>query len=221
MMVATRNGRGSLGGRAGKAAAALVLSLGVAFSGPRADEPLEHGEGVAPDQPAIQIAMKGSSAPSDIVLWNQDGERIHFYRDLIEGKVVAINTIFTTCLTICPIMGLYFAELQNDELLGDRIGRDVNLISISIDPGIDSPERLKAWSQELGAGPGWTLLTGSMADVLGLLNWLAIQFPGDDKTTHSQLVLVGNDATDTWTYVRGDASPDELSEAIVAALESG
>jgi len=221
MMVATRNGRGSLGGRAGKAAAALVLSLGVAFSGPRADEPLEHGEGVAPDQPAIQIAMKGSSAPSAIVLWNQDGERIHFYRDLIEGKVVAINTIFTTCLTICPIMGLYFAELQNDELLGDRIGRDVNLISISIDPGIDSPERLKAWSQELGAGPGWTLLTGSMADVLGLLNWLAIQFPGDDKTTHSQLVLVGNDATDTWTYVRGDASPDELSEAIVAALESG
>ena len=165
--------------------------------------------------------MKGSSVPSDIVLWNQDGERIHFYRDLVEGKVVAINTIFTTCLTICPIMGLYFAELQNNELLGGRIGREVNLISISIDPGIDSPERLKAWSRELGAGPGWTLLTGSMADVLALLESLAIQYPGADKTTHSQLVLVGNDATDTWTFVRGDASPDELSEAILAALESG
>ena len=112
-----------------------------------ADEPLEHGEGIAPEQAAIQVAMKGSSVPSDIVLWNQDGERIHFYRDLVEGKVVAINTIFTTCLTICPIMGLYFAELQNNELLGGRIGREVNLISISIDPEIDSPERLKAWSR--------------------------------------------------------------------------
>jgi protein SCO1 len=220
MMVAPRNSRGSLGGRAGTAAA-LVLFWVVTFSGSSADEPLEHGEGIAPEQEAIHVAMKGSSVPSDVVLWNQDGERIHFYRDLVEGKVVAINTIFTTCLTICPIMGLYFAELQNDELLGDRIGREVNLISISIDPGIDSPERLKAWSQELGAGPGWTLLTGSMADVLALLESLAIEFPGADKTTHSQLVLVGNDATDTWTYVRGDASPDELSEAILAALESG
>jgi len=221
MMVATANGLGSLGRRAGKVAAALVLSWGGAFSGARADEPLEHGEGVAPDQPVIQVAMNDSSPPSDIVLWNQEGERVHFYKDLVEGKVVAINTIFTTCLTICPIMGVYFAELQHDALLGDRIGRDVNLISISIDPGIDSPERLKAWSQELGAGPGWTLLTGSMADVLALLEWLAIQFPGDDKTTHSQLVVVGNDATDTWTFVRGDASPNELSEAIVAALGSG
>ena len=57
-----------------------------------------------------------------------------------------------------------------------------------------------------------------MADVLALLESLAIQYPGADKTTHSQLVLVGNDATDTWTFVRGDASPDELSEAILAAL---
>lgn len=165
-------------------------------------------------------AAVGLSVPRDIELRNQEGESAHFYRDLVEGKVVAINTIFTTCVTVCPTMGVYFAELQRHELLSDRMGRDLYLISSSINPGIDTPERLKAWSKNLGALPGWTLLTGNKANVQALLEGLRIQFPGADKTTHSQYVVIGNDSTNKWTYVKGDVSPNVLAKVIDAALES-
>src|ERR1035438_4950009 len=79
----------------------------------------------------------------DCVLLNQNGERVRFYSDLVRGKVVVINSIFTTCTTICLPMGANFARLQ--ALLGDHMGREVNLISISVDTLTDTPELLRAW----------------------------------------------------------------------------
>src|SRR6185503_18939342 len=77
----------------------------------------------------------------DIELLDQDGRKIHFYTDLGKGHTVAINFIFTTCTTICPPLGATFARVQKE--LGDRMGRDVRLISITVDPATDTPERLK------------------------------------------------------------------------------
>ena len=103
-MVATRNSRDR---SADEPAQQQLLCCSGGHSDSSADEPLEHGEGIAPEQAAIQVAMKGCRFRATSC-WNQDGERIHFYRDLVEGKVVAINTIFTTCLTILPNNGPLF-----------------------------------------------------------------------------------------------------------------
>src|SRR5262245_5348398 len=89
----------------------------------------------------------------DVKVLDQDGREIRFYSDLVKGKIVAINFIFTTCTTICPPLGATFAKLQRS--IDPELASEVRLISISVDPAVDTPDRLKAWSQRFGAQPGW------------------------------------------------------------------
>src|SRR6266545_1630807 len=113
------------------------------------------------------VAAERPSIP-DVRLTDQNGRSVRFYSDLVKGKVVAINFVFTSCTTICSPMGANFAALQQ------RLGNDsdVQLISVTIDPGMDTPERLKRWSERFHARPGWTLVTGPRADVERLLRAL-------------------------------------------------
>ena len=152
---------------------------------------------------------------TDAEVLDQDGRKVHFYSDLVKGKTVAIQFIFTTCTTICPPLGATFARVQKD--LGERAGRDVRLISISVDPATDTPERLKAWGQKFHAGPGWTLVTGAKPQVDELLRSLgaAVSNPAD----HSPTVLIGNDATGQWKRSYGLASPKVLIGLIGDASE--
>jgi protein SCO1/2 len=152
----------------------------------------------------------------DIELWNQHGEKVHFYSGLVKGKVVAINTIFTTCTTVCPPMGNNFSRLR--KLLGDRASRDVNLISITVDPDVDTPERLYKWSLQFGeTGPGWTLLTGPKADVETLLK--ALQVFAADKQDHVPVALIGGDAgTGDWVRPSALLTPGRLFEIIQTKL---
>lgn len=146
----------------------------------------------------------------DVTVMDQDGKPVHFYSDLVKDKVVAVNFVFTTCTTICPPMGANFAKLQ--KILGDRAGRDVHLISVSVDPTTDTPERMKAWGRKFGAGPGWTLVTGGKEEVTRLLKALGVYTP--DINDHSPLVLVGNDARHQWTRAYGLAAPAKVAELI-------
>ena len=147
----------------------------------------------------------------DVPVLDQDGTPKRFYTDLVKDKVVAVNFVFTTCTTICPPMGANFAKLQ--KLLGERAGRDVHLISVSVDPGTDTPERMKAWGQKFGAGPGWTLVTGDRAEITRLLKSLGVFTP--NISDHSPLVLMGNDARHQWTRAYGLAAPAKLADLIV------
>lgn len=162
-------------------------------------------------------AHDGSSKMSipDVELLDQNGNRVHFYTDLVKGKVVAINFIFTTCTTICPPLGATFARVQKD--LGERAGRDVRFISISVDPVTDTPERMKAWGAKFHAAEGWTLVTGAKPHVDELLRALgsATASPAD----HSPTVLIGNDATGQWTRTYGLARPAVLVKLIGDAVE--
>jgi protein SCO1/2 len=146
----------------------------------------------------------------DVSVVDQDGKPVRFYSDLVQGKVVAVNFVFTTCTTICPPMGANFAKLQ--KMLGDRVGRDVHLISVSVDPTIDTPQRMKVWGQKFGAGPGWTLVTGGKEEVTRLLKALGVYTP--DINSHSPLVLVGNEARHQWTRAYGLAAPAKIAELI-------
>jgi protein SCO1/2 len=149
----------------------------------------------------------------DVELLDQDGRVVRFYTDLVKGRTVAVNFIFTTCTTICPPLGATFARLQRE--LGERAGRDVRLISISVDPATDTPERLKAWGAKFHAAAGWTLVTGRKPQVDELLR--ALGAASASPQDHTPTVLVGNDATGQWTRAYGLARPADLVGLIDAA----
>jgi len=146
----------------------------------------------------------------DIEVLDQNGRKIHFYTDLVKGQTVVINFIFTTCTTICPPLGATFARVQKE--LGDKVGRDVRFISISVDPATDTPERLKAWGAKFHAGDGWTFVTGNKPQVDELLRVLGAS--SARREDHSPTVLIGNDAQGMWTRTYGLANTGQLVQII-------
>jgi len=151
----------------------------------------------------------------DVPVYDQNGQRLGFYTDLVKGKTVAINFIFTTCTTICPPMTATFRRVQQQ--LGERAGRDVYLISVSIDPATDVPERLHDFAAKFNAGPGWAFVTGSKTDIDSLLQALGAAVA--DKNDHTPMILVGNDATGHWARAYGLSPPTTLTELITALAD--
>ena len=143
----------------------------------------------------------------DIVLTDQNGHRVRLYEDVIKDRVVVMNFIFTTCTTICPTMGATFSRVQR--LLGDR---NVSLISISVDPATDTPQRLDAWSKKLDARPGWTLVTGDKPEIDRLLKSLGVFTPS--KETHTPTFLIGDARSGRWQRASGFTSPDTIVSLI-------
>lgn len=151
----------------------------------------------------------------DVEVLDQNGNALHFYSDLIKGKTVAINFIFTNCTTICPPLAATFARVQKD--LGDKTGRDVHFISISVDPLTDTPERLKAWGAKFKAGDGWTFVTGDKQEIDKLLNALGASV--SRREDHSPTVIVGNDLKGVWTRTYGLAKSTQIVGLIMNVIE--
>lgn len=142
----------------------------------------------------------------DVAVLDQHGNALHFYTDLIKNKTVAINFIFTNCTTICPPLAATFARLQKE--MGDKIGKDVHLISISVDPVTDTPERLKAWGAKFKAGPGWTFVTGEKQEMDKLLNALGAAV--SKREDHTPAMIIGNDSKGVWTRTYGLAKISQI-----------
>lgn len=140
---------------------------------------------------------------------DQNGQRLSFYSDLIKGRTVAINFIFTTCTTICPILAANFRTVQRE--LGEA-NSSIRLISVSVDPENDTPESLKHFADRYHAGPNWTLVTGEKAAIDSLLG--ALGLPVRNKIEHTPTVLIGNDAAGYWQRVDGLASSAVVARAI-------
>jgi cytochrome oxidase Cu insertion factor (SCO1/SenC/PrrC family) len=162
-----------------------------------------------PGTVAAPVAPNSLKIP-DTVVYNQHGKKLNFYTDLVKGKTVAINFIFTTCTTICPPLTATFRRVQQE--LGERVGRDVELISVSVDPTTDVPERLKEFSAKFKAAPGWTFVTGSKPEVDGLLKALGAAVA--DKNDHTPMILIGNDAAGYWTRTYGLAPASTLVKVV-------
>jgi cytochrome oxidase Cu insertion factor (SCO1/SenC/PrrC family) len=162
-----------------------------------------------------QMAARAPAPRSipDAAVVDQDGRPLSFYRDLVHGRTVAIDFIFTDCSTFCRPVTANLRAVQ--EQLGARIGKDIMLISISVDPANDTPERLKSYAAEFDAGPGWTFVTGSKPEVDRLLTAFGVGTHGPED--HSSLTLIGNDATGRWSWTDSLASPDAITAALVAA----
>jgi len=151
---------------------------------------------------------------TDVVLLNQDGEQMRFYSDLLQGKVVIINSFFGTCRDSCLPMNRNLERVQ--QALGDRVGRDVRIISISVDPTVDTAASLKEYAKTLHARPGWYFLTGDKQNVDAVLRKLG-QFV-DDKQNHFNLIIVGNERTGLWKKAFGLARSEELVRVVESVL---
>src|SRR5207237_3544900 len=128
---------------------------------------------------------------ANISLVDQDGRRVDLYNDLMKGKTVAINSFFTSCSGSCPVMARAFLHAQ--EALGNRLGDDVMLISMIVDPKNDTPAALKAYAQRMKAKRGWYFLTGSSEEVDAALRKI-----GQYTATREEplnVIIVGNDRT--------------------------
>jgi protein SCO1/2 len=142
----------------------------------------------------------------DLELLDQDGNKVMFKSDVISDKIVAMNFIFTNCPTVCPILTYMFVELQNQ--LGDRLGKDVLLISVSVDPVRDIPKRLRVYARKHDAGQGWVFLTGQKKNIDMVLVGLGAY--SDDIWDHATKVLIGHAGLGDWTSLYGFPGPDEI-----------
>ena len=144
---------------------------------------------------------KQSDRFSDFVLYTQHGQRVRFYQDLVKDKTVIINLMYTGCGETCPANSAELAKIN--DILGQRMGRDVVMLSISIDPLGDTPARLKEYWQSFGAKPGWLFLTGKPGDVDRLRRELGAYDLDPridaDPAQHAGFITVGNDRKDRWT----------------------
>lgn len=158
-----------------------------------------------------QDRRPAKDAITNIAVVDQDGRRIDFYEDLVKGRVVAINFVYTACTAICPMQGNQFARLQ--AMLGERLGKDVLLISISADPEADSAHKLKAWLSNFGARQGWTFVTGDKSEI----DRLSRALTGDQarKGNHSPAMFIGNYDRGLWKRLYGLAEPDRLTRLLV------
>lgn len=157
----------------------------------------------AAQEPAPSAAAKYFS---DVELINQDGQKLHFYSDVLKNKVVIINAFFSTCTSVCPPMNRNLEKVQ--EALGDRLGKDAFLVSITVDPENDTPTRLKEYSRRFHARPGWIFLTGKKENVDWALYKLGqyVETKGD----HSTVIIIGNEPKGLWKKALGLAKSDEL-----------
>jgi protein SCO1 len=190
--------------RSFRIAAVALLSILLTTTAPRAADGRTAG-------------MNGNAAHdyfTDVQLVNQNGDTMRLYSDLIDGKVVIINSFFASCSGSCPVMAGNFAQIQKH--LGDRLGKDVNLISISVDPTADTPEKLKEYAARFHARPGWYFLTGKKANVDLALRKLG-QYV-DEKNDHFNIIIIGNERTGLWKKAFGLAKPDDLIPIVDSVL---
>ncbi|NOT23886.1 MAG: c-type cytochrome [Nitrospiraceae bacterium] len=135
----------------------------------------------------------GSYFPN-VPLVTQDGQTVKLYDDLIKDKIVLINFIYAGCKEVCPLVTARMAQVQ--QALGDHVGRDIFLYSISLDPVHDTPDVLKQHAKAFHAGPGWLFLTGKPEDIAIVRHKLGDR--GKGLSDHSNGAMAGNGATGDW-----------------------
>ena len=142
-----------------------------------------------------QGARWGKDYLPNVKVQDQNGKTFRFYDDLIKDKLVVINFIYTSCTDICPLTTARLAQVQ--EKLGDIIGRDIFMYSITIDPENDTPAALKRHADAFHVGPGWQFLTGKPKDIAAIRNKLGERSRALSEHRHE--ILLGNAMTGEWS----------------------
>jgi protein SCO1 len=167
--------------------------------------------GWAGAQPAGGPAARSDKARAwftDTRLTDQDRQTHALYSDLLAPRSVLINAAFVGCSSACPLLTQQL--VQTRDALGERFGRDIWFLSITVDPLNDGPDELKQFARRQGAdGPGWRFLTGDPKDVQAVLQRLGLWVDRPDD--HQTGLIAGNARAGRWGKLRPDASPRALA----------
>ena len=142
---------------------------------------------------ASQSPPFGADYFPNVPVVTQDGKTLMFRDDLLKDKRVLINFIFTKCQASCPLDTAKMAQVQ--KLFGSRVGKDIHMYSITLDPENDTPEVLKAYAEQFGAKPGWLFLTGKREDIDKIRYKLGDR---DAMEEHANSVKAGDMANGHW-----------------------
>ena len=158
-----------------------------------------------------------SHALPNPTLQDHDGRKLKFYDDVVRGKIVIINMMYTVCSGICPGNTANLVRVQ--EMLGSRVGRDIFMVSLTLRPGFDTPAALQAYRAQYGIQPGWTFLTGQAADVESIRRALGF-FDSDptidsDISQHTGMLRIGNAARERWVMTPALASPRQIVRTVL------
>ena len=147
----------------------------------------------------------------NVTLTTHENRRLRFLDDVFKGRTVAINFMFTSCSGVCPRSTANLRKVQ--DLLHDRLGKDVLMLSISVDPETDTPEVLRRYAEEHGVKPGWLFLTGEAAEIDRLRRRLA---SGDDAdpAQHTGMLTFGNDAAGQWRMINVTTTPERIARDV-------
>lgn len=146
----------------------------------------------------------------DVSLLTQHGNTVNLRSDVVGDKIVVIDFVYTTCTTVCPVLSAILGQVQGQ--LADRLGKDVILVSLTVDPLRDTPERLKAYSEKHRAGGGWYWLTGNKQTVDDVLQQLGVYTPNFED--HPSMVLVGDGSSGEWSRFIGFPGAEQIMHKI-------
>lgn len=153
----------------------------------------------------------------DTVLTDQYGNKHRFYTDLVKGKTVLINAVYTSCAGVCPIQTAVFSKVQS--MLGQHVGEDVQMISVTLDPVTDTPERLREFADKFHVGPGWLFLTGSKQEVTEVLRSMDLYSPVPAQ--HTPIAAIGHEPGEVWMKVINVTAPADIVGRIQRVKELG
>lgn len=188
-----------------------LLTLGLLAAG--IGQAMAHSadEHAGHDMPAKSATSESAQVKfADVALVDQTGKAVRLEQDLVSNKIVVMSFIYTSCTTVCPVVSSIMGKVQKQ--LGARVGTEVQLVSISIDPQRDDAKRLNEYARSFQNGPGWSWLTGSTQSVAETLKGLGT-FNGDLKS-HAPLILVGDGNSRHWTRYYGFTDPAVLTREV-------
>jgi len=155
----------------------------------------------------------------NVVLTTHEGRQVRFYDDLVKDKLVTLNVFYTSCQVTCPAITANLVRVR--ELLGDRVGRDLFMYSITLDPEHDTPEVLKEYAASHNLGQGWLLLTGKRDDIELLRRTLGFTWADPvrdaNKDNHTGNLRYGNEPLMRWGAVPALAHASWIKTCILYA----
>jgi protein SCO1/2 len=152
----------------------------------------------------------------NLVLTSHEGKKVKFYDDLVKDKIVVFNMFYAKCEGICSPVTRNLARVQN--LLGNRVGKDIFFYSFSLKPKEDTVSALAHYAEMHKVKPGWLFLTGSPDDMELLRRKLGFVDPDPevdkDTSNHIGVLKYGNEPLQRWGGCPGMQAPDAIAEAI-------
>ncbi len=168
--------------------------------------------------PATAQTVWGRDYFPNVELTTQDNKKVKFYDDVLAGKVVVINFIFTTCVDVCPLDTAQLRKIY--DLLGDHPGKDIFLYSISVDPERDTPKAMREFMKQYQVGKGWTFLTGKREDIDLIQKKLGIRPAGDSPSAHTTSLMLANVPAGSWIKRSPYENPQMIANLLTGHLNA-